>query len=220
MKKLLILAAVAASAAAYAGMAKMGLHGENIGATDGLMIYLICDDVAIDSAVVKNEKFRFALDGVAPGEYLVCRHDGEGKPEVLLLYLDNYDTHIVLTPETYRVAQSTFIRAESTGNPTHQTMTEVNDIVLNDRPYDPGTNAKMEAKLKEVAARGDMASAFAMWKYGIYFPRFMSYDELKSVLDNLSESVKNSSVGKQAVEKISLALSSMPDAPGATEKTN
>lgn len=213
MKKLLMLAIVAATMAACGSKPKMALHGENPGAPDGTMIYLIQSSEAVDSAEVRNEKFRFALEGVEPGEYLIRRINAEGKPEVMLLYLDNYDTYAVLTPETYTAFQSTFIRAEVTGNPTHQAMAEINDIIINDRPYDPEMGAKMEVKLREVAAEGGMAAALAMWKYSSYFSRFMTYDELNAVLAGFPEYVKESTVGMQVAENMSHIMSSLPGAP-------
>lgn len=110
---------------------RMTLKGECPSGRNGEKLYLVAgSDTLVDSVVVKDGKFSFALGGLQPQEVLLYRLGKEGRPECVLLYLDYCDTYVKLTNETYNVFNTTFIECSVTGNPTDAVMREVNDILL------------------------------------------------------------------------------------------
>lgn len=193
------------------GSPEMTLRGEYPSAPDGKMIYISSGSEYADSVEVKNGKFVFPLEGAKPGEYLIVRTGPDGGREALLIYLDNYDTHVTLTDETYKVSGFTFIRAAVTGNPTNSAVREVVDMVVDQSRLNPLNDPELHAKLVEIAERGDLASAIVMWKFGSMFTGSMTPDQLQGFLDGLSEDAKQSEYGKAARESISDFLAATPD---------
>lgn len=196
MKKIVIIAALFAAFTANAVEKKMRLRGEYRSAPDGKVLYLSYGSRNVDSAVVKSGKFEFALTNIEPDEYALTRINTTGRKEVVLVYLDDYDTQIKLEDETYDLFNTHFIKNTTTGSPTQTIISELNDMILRD-PVDLSKNTKLITKLKETALRNDMATVYAMWKYAPAYEGMMSIDELRLIVDNLKPEVKNTSVGKR-----------------------
>lgn len=173
---------------------KMALHGEYQGAQKGdiLSLYDPTSKADIDSALVKNGKFTFKMQNIQPGEY-VLKHNANRR-EALLLYLDNYDTNIVIG--------DSFKKASVTGNPTHIVVSNLNEkLMYADAKELFVPFAQTRDLLKNVAERKDMASAMVLDKYlEVYYVQF-SMDEIKQLYDGLVETAKQSIAGKNFYKK-------------------
>ena len=185
---------------------RMTLSGECNPARDGEKLYLVAGGEPCDSVTVKNGKFSFALKGMQPDEVSIYRSGKDGKSECVLLYLDYCDTYVKLTDETYTAFGTDFIRCTVTGNPTDAAMREVNDVLFGENPASlENVDSVMIAKMIAVAERHDMASAYALWKYGPYTDRDARLlEKAKEALEKMSSEVKQSAVGKKVQQMMSV----------------
>lgn len=159
------------------------------------VLYLIKRAQPVDSAVVKDGKFEFALKNIQPDEYVLMRINEEGKKECVLLYLDYCDTYITLTPDIYTAFGTTFIKCFITGNPTDAAVREVNDMILTSYDEKIFTSQELISKLSSVADRHDMASAYVIGKYYQLFVRNGLIPKVEECVKQLSETVLNSPAG-------------------------
>ena len=200
MKKIVLLVFVlCGSIALFAQNRKMTLKGECSPARNGEKLYLLMgSEVPCDSAVVENGKFEFPLKNLQPEEVLVVRVGKDGTQECVLLYLDYCDTYLKLGEETYQTFNTNFIKCTVSGNQTDAVLREVNDIFFNATWLDhPDTAIE---KLKEVAKRHDLASAYALRKYNQFVFEHGLASAVKESLDKMSPIVKMSAAG-QALQK-------------------
>ena len=182
---------------------KMTLSGECNPARNGEKLYLVAGgDTPCDSVVVKEGKFSFALGGLQPQEVLLYRLGKEGKTECVLLYLDYCDTYVKLTDKTYTTFGTDFIRCTVMGNPTDAAMRGVNDVIIGENPAkEEEIESLMIAKMMAVVERCDMASAYALWKYGQYVNRDSRLlEKAKDALEKMPQEVKQSAMGKKLQE--------------------
>lgn len=205
----LIIAMLSLTAMANTG--KMRLRGEYL-AGEGEKLYLNIEGKTIDSVIVKKGRFEFRLKDLHPDEYLLSRMGKDGKMEVVLLYLDNYDTHLTLEKETYNLYNTHFIKHSVTGNPTHQAVSAANEILMNKLFKDVMEKQELKGRLMEVAERGDMASAIVLWKYAQAYDHIMSREQMENCLQNLAAGVKETVVGKRCLQVINAVLLLKPGA--------
>ena len=200
MKKIVLLVFVlCGSIALFAQNRKMTLKGECSPARNGEKLYLLMgSEVPCDSAVVENGKFEFPLKNLQPEEVLVVRVGKDGTQECVLLYLDYCDTYLKLGEETYQTFNTNFIKCTVSGNQTDAVLREVNDIFL-DVTWLEQPDTAIE-KLKEVAKRHDLASAYALRKYNQFVFEHGLASAVKESLDKMSPIVKMSAAG-QALQK-------------------
>lgn len=187
-----VLAIVTALACSEKKSDTMELSGEWASAKDGEKIYLLHGREAVDSATVKRGKFKFALAGLEPNEYLLCRSNDE----VMLLYLDRCATHVKLTDETYRTFNTNFIKGEVSGNATDSIVREAVEFTLNSKT-DPFADPRFVEKLVGIAERGDLASVFLLWKYGALLANHLSAGQLETIWNKIPEHVKQLSLSKE-----------------------
>ena len=193
---------------------EMTLAGEWLSAGEGQMLYLKNGEW-VDSVEVKNGKFEFDLEGREPDEYLLSRMN-EGKPELLLVYLDDCHTYLKLEEEVEQTGNYAWIKCGIEGNPVGAATWDAVLLGLKDTWSETAVR-----KYREVAARGDLASAFILWKFALVCVEFMTFDELNGYINNLPEAVKQSAVGKRmysAMEKL-LPLTKGAVAPDFTLNT-
>lgn len=183
---------------------RMTLSGECNPARDGEKLYLVVGGEPCDSVIVKNGKFSFALKGIQPNEVLLYRSGKDGKSECALLYLDYCDTYVKLTDKTYTTFGTDFIRCIVTGNPTDAAMRGVNDVIIGENPAkEEEVESVMIAKMIAVVERFDMASAYALWKYGQYVNRDSRLlEKAKEALEKMPQEVKQSVMGKELQENM------------------
>lgn len=184
------------------GTGGMKLAGEWLSAKDGEMLYLSRDGY-VDSAVVKNGKFEFALANAEPYEYVLSR-ENNGKREILLVYLDYCSTYIKLSDETERMWNKNFIKCEILGNPVGAIVWDLVYFAL--KTQSPFEDSALLQRLRDVAKRGDMASAYALYKYGAIFTCCMDYDEVMGYWNQLPEEIKQSTLGKEVQTEIAKKL--------------
>ena len=182
---------------------RMTLKGECNPGRNGEKLYLLAGgNTPSDSAIIKDGKFSFTLDRIQPREVSLYRLNKEGQVECVLLYLDYCDTYISLTDKTYRTFNTNFIECTVTGNPTDAAMREVNDVFLGKETLAANEKeAILVAKLMTVSERHDMASAYALWKYGAYIARYPGLmAKAKETWETMSPEIKQSVVGKELRE--------------------
>ena len=184
---------------------KMSLSGEWLSAEKGQMLYLAGNEW-VDSVEVRNGKFEFNLDGKEPDEYVLSRIN-KGEREILLVYLDNCRTYLKLG-EAEQVGNIAWIKCEIEGNPVGAVTWDAVFSAMKDLWGETTIR-----KFREVSMRGDLASAFILWKYASICVEFMTYDELTGYMNKLSEEVKLSPVGKRMFSDLGEVLTM---AKGAT----
>lgn len=167
---------------------KITVHGEYASAPDGRMIYLMQGHDVMDSAIIKNGKFRFSSKTLYPEEYYV--HDKVAKHGAIL-YLDDGDTDLDIP--------ANFSGMEVHGNDTHvQTWQIVSQLLEADVTHLSPLQAD---QLCTAASMGTMSSAFILRKFidvfAYTFPEVIDRD-----YEKLPENVKNSKVGKDTKEEI------------------
>ena len=193
---------------------EMTLSGEWLSAGKGQMLYLAKGEW-VDSVEVKNGKFEFNLEGLEPDEYRLWRVNN-GKDEGLLVYLDSCHTYLKLEDGVEETGNYAWINCRIEGNPVGAAMWDAVLSTLRDVWSETTTR-----KCREVASRGDLASAFILWKFAPVCVEFMTFDELNGYMNNLPEAVKQSAVGKRmysAMEKL-LPLTKGAVAPDFTLDT-
>jgi peroxiredoxin len=187
-----------ASSLTFAQSTSMTLKGECPASFNGQKLYLeryiSSEKEQIDSTVVSNGKFQFTLKGWEPCECSLIRQMGKKSSSTVLLYLDYCNTYIKLTGETYNAFNTDFMKCTVTGNPTDAIVRDINEDVIV-RKVDPESKEFME-KLKKVAARHDLASAFVMWKYCSYYFHLGISGEMKESLDHLSPDIMKLDLGQ------------------------
>lgn len=209
-KKLLLIAVVALMATCCYGQ-RMRLRGEFKSAVQGEKLYLSKENVAVDSITIQNGVFEFALKNAEPDEYCIVRINKEGKQEYIMVYLDNCDTYLKIENSTYELFGSAFIKNSVSGNPTQLVVTEINEMLMKSIES-KSDKSEVNAKLVAIAKRGDLASAFVMWKYASSLTTLMSREQVIACVDNLNDQVKQSPVGKRCKAEYVKFISLMPGA--------
>lgn len=180
---------------------KMTLKGECSQLKNGEKLYLLMGPNPVDSAVIKNGKFEFTLKNIQPDEAVIAHKDKEGKTECILLYLDYCNTHVKIEEGTHTTFNTIFMNTTITGNPTDAAVREINDIFLNSK--DPGKLYRDSAfieKLKTVAKRSDLASAYVLRKYNQVFLVNNMQSLIQESLSGMSPAVKESIAAKELQE--------------------
>ncbi len=184
---------------------QMRLRGAAPASMNGEKLYLNIEGKNVDSTLITDGKFEFSMKDREPNEYAMIKVNSIGKPEFILVYLDNYDTNFKLEEGTYNLFNTDFIKHTVTGNPTQSLVSEVNKIFLSSGS-EVMKNPDFKLKLKTIAERGDMATVFVMWKYASTFPNLFTRDEIRKFVDNVNPLAKETPVGKMFEEKYSNLL--------------
>lgn len=185
---------------------KMSLTVEGTPLKEGEKLYLfLTGDQTQDSAYVKNGVAVFNLEGKQPCECSLVRVDEEKHPS-MLLYLDNCATRIRVLDGTYDSFHNAFMNAEVTGNPTHNKVEAVNDMIFKstDNSKSPFDSEEFTAKIKEACTQPDLGSAYILSKYCNVASHLGFIGEVKACYDKMSESIKNSYAGKSLAKQLAI----------------
>lgn len=180
----------------------MSLKGEASTMKDGEKLYLTVGNDTVSTATVRGGKFAFDMAGVKPSECLIMRTNAEGKPECVLFYLDYCDSYVKLSGEVREAFQNRFINCEVTGNPTDAIVREINERILFNTDMDALLkDSGFREKLKAVAVRSDMASAYVFGKYMQIALMMGLLPDVKASMESMPQEVLESAAGRNLKEQ-------------------
>lgn len=201
MKKIIYLITFFFSSLNAMSQEYMSLTGEGSSLKNGEKFYLISGRNIVDSTLVKDGKFAFTLQGMEPCECSLRRGCEPGSANNLL-YLDYCNTHVKIGNETYQSFNNTFMNITVTGNPVHNAVQEVNDIIFkapnNTNPFEGET---LKIKLKDACERADLSSAYILGKYMSLMGRYGLMSDVKACVERMPEKIKSTVPGKIFIEE-------------------
>lgn len=181
---------------------KMSLSGEWANG-EGQKLYLMLKGMVVDSTEIKNGKFEFNSDSLVMDEYVLVRIGKSGVAEQMSIYMDNYPTYVKLSDSTMRANGMLYMVGEISGNPT---ASAARDVELCAFSCDAFRDKEFVEKALPVVERGDMAAAYVLRKFGYAFGNQLDYEALKKMCDGLSDSVRQTIIGKDVQEMFAIIL--------------